>query len=474
MGKPTRLQIKKQELTQEQKENTGGLDLNVYGRTGLKYAGGFIIEEFHRALVGTQGIKVYREMQDNDAVIGGVLYAIKTLIRQVDWRIEPSGDSPQAQEQADFVQGCLDDMSHTFEDFITEILSFLPYGWSYFELVYKRRGGDTDDPTTRSQYDDGKIGWRKIDIRSQDSLQRWEIDEAGGIQGMWQASAPRYELLFIPIEKALLFRTERTKNNPEGRSILRNAYRSWYFLKRIQETEAIGIQRDLVGLPVLQVPPEIMSPTASAEQQSLRGQLEQLIQEIHRDEREGVVIPSELDQDGKPTGFKLGLLSTGGQRQLDIDAIVRRYEQRIAASVLAEFILLGMDGIGSFALASSKTDMFGLAIGAIMDQITATFNRFAISRLMDINSVPRELWPTLVHGDVESPPLDELGTFINSMASAGVIKPDAALERKIREMANLPEPEEPTEPIVAAPVTPPVETPGQTPVEEQEVPDAGP
>jgi hypothetical protein len=34
-----------------------------------------------------------------------------------------------------------------------------------------------------------------------------------------------------------------------GRSILRNAVRSWWLLKRIQEHEAIGIERDLPGFP---------------------------------------------------------------------------------------------------------------------------------------------------------------------------------------------------------------------------------
>ena len=58
----------------------------------------------------------------------------------------------------------------------------------------------------------------------------------------------------IPMSKALLFRTKSRKNNPEGRSILRNAYRSWYFKRRIQEIEGIGIERDLAGLPVMHGP----------------------------------------------------------------------------------------------------------------------------------------------------------------------------------------------------------------------------
>ena len=68
---------------------------------------------------------------------------------------------------------------------------------------------------------------------------------------------PSYNLYTIPIDKALLFRTKSRKDNPEGRSILRNAYRSWYFKRRIQEVEGIGIERDLAGLPVMYAPADL-------------------------------------------------------------------------------------------------------------------------------------------------------------------------------------------------------------------------
>ena len=71
------------------------------------------------------------------------------------------------------------------------------------------------------------------------------------------------------MEKCLLFRTQTHKNNPEGRSILRNAYRSWYFKKRIEEIEGVGIERDLAGIPIAYVDPAIMSAGATADQQAM-------------------------------------------------------------------------------------------------------------------------------------------------------------------------------------------------------------
>ena len=47
--------------------------------------------------------------------------------------------------------------------------------------------------------------------------------------------------------------------------------------------------------------------------------------------------------------------------------------------------------------------------------------------------------PRLVHGDIEKPELDKLGSFIERMAGAGLIRPDARMEKYLRRLAELPE-----------------------------------
>src|SRR5690606_2491763 len=107
-----------------------------------------------------------------------------------------------------------------------------------------------------------------------------------------QVAPPSYNKVVIPMSKGLLFRTEIARDNPEGRSLLRNAYRPWYFKKRIEEIEGIGIERDLAGLPVL-TPPEnvdIWDPE-NVEAQRLRSRAESLVRNIRRDRSEGIVKP---------------------------------------------------------------------------------------------------------------------------------------------------------------------------------------
>ncbi len=408
-------------------------DRNELGRIGQRRYGGIIYEEFLPELRGKRGIEVYREMSENDDVVGAILFAIEMLIRQCNWNVEPGGNTAKDREAAEFVKSCMDDMQDTWIDTVSEILSFLTFGWSFHEIVYKRRMGNTKDPRLRSKYEDGLIGWKKLPIRAQETLYQWEYDEEDNLLGMTQLPPPDYGLHTIPMEKALLFRTKSRKNNPEGRSILRNSYRSWYFKRRIQEIEGIGIERDLAGLPVVYGPEgfELWDDTLPAAAQARAG-LEAMVRNIRRDELEGVVLPN---------GYKLELLSSGGTRQFDTNAIINRYDTRIAMTVLADFIFLGHDKTGSWALSSDKTELFAVAIGAFLDIICETFNSQGIPPLLDMNGqhfAGITSYPQMTHGDIEDADVTKVAAFIKDMTGIGVLVPDDGLEDYIRQVGHLP------------------------------------
>jgi hypothetical protein len=235
-----------------------------------------------------------------------------------------------------------------------------------------------------------------------------------------------------------LFRVGVHKNNPEGRSIIRRAYRSWYLKKRIEEIEAIGIERDLAGLPVVRAPARYMAPGASTDEKAMYAELKNLVINIRRDEQEGIVLPAEFDKDGKPL-FSLELLTTAGARQFDTNAVIQRHASYIAMVALADFILLGHEKVGSFALSDSKTHIFASAMGAILDSIADTFNRHAVPRLFAVNAESLEELPMLVHGDIETPDLEALGQFIERLSRAGMNLTDVETENVVRGIAGLPE-----------------------------------
>lgn len=407
------------------------------GASGLAISGGRIRDEFHRDLRDAKAVRTYREMRDNDAIVGAVLFAIEMKLREVAWHVEPADDSNEAaRAEAEFLSECLNDMSHTWEQFIAAALSFLVFGWSFFETVYKVRSGPSDDASRNSRFNDQRIGWRKQALRVQESLARWDFDENGGIQGFVQQTESG--TFTIPIEKGLLFRTTTARGNPEGRSLLRNAYRSWHFKKRIEEIEAIGIERDLAGLPVALVPPEYLDNNAPDGMKQALDAIKTILRDIRADAQTSVVFPKEIDTDTNQDRWELKLLSTGGRRQFDTDAIVARYNQQIAMTVLADFLLLGHEQVGSKALGVSKIEVFTNALTAFLDEIGSVMNDYAIPRLMKLNDVAEDLWPTLHHAEVRAPDLAEIGTFVRD---TGLI-PDQVMTDRLREWAGFP-PEDP-------------------------------
>lgn len=406
------------------------------GRIGQKRYQGVFFEEFVPELVGKRGAEVYKEMSNNDDVCGAILFAMEMLMRQCDFNVSPGGKTEADKQAAQFVEECLNDMEYTWTDTVSEILTFLSYGWSYHEIVYKIRNGRKKHKGFSSKYNDGLIGWKKLPIRSQDTLFQWRYDEnTDDLIGMVQSPPPNFEQFFIPIEKALHFTTKSVKANPEGKSIFRNAYRSWYFKKRIQEIEGIGIERDLAGFPLLEAPESyerLWDPNDQEMVMTLQNATA-IVSGIRRDEREGLVLPP---------GWKLTLVSTGSRRQFDTNQIIERYDKRMATTVLADFIFMGQQAVGSFALSDNKTQLFSMAVGTYLDIICEVFNNQAIPRLIDINGDHFNGitdYPTLEHGDIEETDIEMFATFLEKMIGAGVLIPDEEIEDEVRRVGGLPE-----------------------------------
>jgi hypothetical protein len=403
----------------------------------------------------------YRELMDNDPIVGAILFASNHLCRKVSFNFKPANESNEAKKVADFVGGAIfDDMETSWPDTMSEILTMLPFGWALIEMRMKKRLGygpvDFSLPDTLgnntpnnvgipapefspSRFDDGKIGFRSWGLRSQETLFQWEFDEDSNPTVMQQMAPPDYRIRRVPMSKCLHFRTQVSKGNPEGRSMLRNAWPSYYMKKNLQVFEGIGIERDLAGYPMIQIVP----PDASKAQMvpdiwnpndvnmvNMLSEMKRIVRSVRRDEQEGIVMPWWAE-------FKL--LSTGSRRSFDTNSIIGRYDQRIAMSMMADFIMLGHEAVGSKALAATKISLFTAALSSFIDNVCAIIDRKAVPTLLRYNGIPLDLSPTLQHGDVESINIQELGEFISKIAGTG-FNPLASVEaqKAIMEAAKLP------------------------------------
>lgn len=398
------------------------------GSTGLRRYGGYVYEEFLPNLRWPRAGIVYQEMADNDPVVGAILYLAEMLIRNAEWSTEAASDNPVDIEAAEFLYSCMHDMDTSWADTISEILSMLTYGFSFHEVVYKiRRGPHEKNSKFKSKHKDGKVGWRRMPIRSQVTLHEWIFDNEGDIKAFVQHDPNTGKIIVIPLSKGLLFRTRVLRDNPEGKSLLRNAYRPWYFKKHIEEIEGIGIERDLAGFPVLHAPEGLdLWNDEDARLVKLRQNAEELIRNVRRDSEEGVLLPH---------GWEFKLLSSGSARQFDTNAIINRYDYRIAITMLSDLVLLGGEKTGSFAMAETKQSLLATALNAQIQNIADIFNKYAVPKLMHYNNITD--YPKIVPGNIESPSLKEIALLLRSMGLD--ISGDMELMNHLRKISSLPQ-----------------------------------
>lgn len=404
-------------------ETAAKIELGVSGKN--TYTGDIRADEFLQELRGKKAIQKYREMRDNNAIVGSIMYAVEQTLRDVKIEVKPADQSDLAKQEAAFLQSVLDDMDHSLDDHISEALSYLTYGFSWFEIVYKRREGDFRSPKKNSKFEDGRLGIKKIAIRAPWTVESFEIDQqTGEILGMYQEAGWGKRPAMIPTEKSVYYRTTSLNNDPSGRSVLRNAYASYTYLNKIQSYEAIAIERELHGVPVGRMPAEYMSSDASVDQAALRGQFERILRDLKNNEQGYALLPSDLyvDSDGKPTNQRLmdiELITANGSRSIDIDPIVKRYQHDIARSLMAEFLMLGSSG-GSYALSKTKTDLFLRSLESYINTIVDVLNKQLVERLWQLNGLPWNTMPKLIAGDVAPHDLREIASFLRNINGAGI------------------------------------------------------
>ena len=412
------------------------------GTSGFRHYSGMLHEEWHPNLEGSLAARVYRQIYDNDGYVGGAIRCMRYLIGQAEWPVRPPEDLDKdstALYWANFVDECLGDMDSTWSEMLSSILSMCVFGYAIMYKQFKVRRGPQQSPLLRSKYDDGLFGLRDIEIRAQETLDQWDIDEnTNELLGAWQVAPPRHRREYLERERFALFRIDPNKGSPEGRSLLRNVYRPWYLKTRREEIRCIGEERNLAGYPVIRLPRHMLHANASAEDKATVADYVSIVQRIKRDQLEGLVFPAKTDESGNETGFDIQLLSAGGRDRGSITEAIKDHRHEYLVALQYEMALLGSEKVGSFALSSDKTHLFSVAIGYIMDCIVDVFNHDVIPHLMRLNRVPKKYWPLMSHGDIEKPSVEDLAAAFTAMVGAGIIIPTEQDENYWREQLTAP------------------------------------
>ena len=244
-------------VTKSLDEKPERFKLGESGHLGLNIFSGVSNDELKREMNFPNNIKVYKDMSYHSA-INASLTLFENIIGKATWSFKPPRDATAEEKtQCDVVNTMLKDMEHTWAEFIRDILSMNIYGFSVHEKVYRRRL-----KSNGSMYDDGYIGWKKLPIRAQETIQKFLFsDDGNDITAVKQSitgvsdTYNRYENrksneIVLGRAKVMLFRAGRHRGDPYGKSPLRDAYLAWRFLTALEDLETVGVSKDLNGIPV--------------------------------------------------------------------------------------------------------------------------------------------------------------------------------------------------------------------------------
>ena len=386
------------------KEKTG----KELGGSGTFLIGGIISDQDYKTeLTGTSGLDIFDQMRKGDATVRVSLLAITLPILSANWFIEAASDDPKDVEIADFVKESLfEGMTITWQDFLRQALLYLPYGRMIFEIVYKMRA-------------DNLIGWQKLAPRLPHTITYWETkDHKDGIQQL----LPNGKEASIPIEKLIIFVNEKEGDNWEGVSILRSAHKHWFYKEKFYKIEAIGFERQALGIPFVKKP---KGAKKSADEAKAR----EILKNIRANEE------SYIEQED---GWEFGFMDMKGGTTKNPERSILHHDRQIVKNVMAQFLELGATSAGSRSLSEDHSDLFLLSLKAIANQVSDVMNKFAIKKLVDLN-FNVEKYPKLKATNIDHIDVDKLSVAMQRLVQTGVIMPDAETEKYIRELMNLPE-----------------------------------
>lgn len=361
----------------------------------------------------------------NNPIIGGVLRQISMFIRQVEWTLEPANDSDEAKRIRDFYQEQLDGMGNLWPgETMPQILTFLTWGWSVLEIVYKR-------------LDDGRIGWREWRLIPQDTRWGWEFDSFGHASHLIQKDPQTYKDIRIPLSRCLHIRDTARNNSPEGFTLLRIAYDAYFYRTGFQQLEGTLFER-YGGVSVARMPANDIENNTPEYQEFKR-----ITTTVGINAQSGLVLASDRDPVTNEyyQDFKIESPASGATVP-SADPIITRYANEMVGVFGAAVTRTGQDGSGSYALADVQSDIFLRNMESYLDLMGDSITNQAFPALaqMPYNNIPLDLIPRLKHGRLDKISVGDLGAYLVSLAQAGIIHDSPELREYTHTRASLPVP----------------------------------
>ncbi|HVI77437.1 MAG TPA: hypothetical protein VM715_04625 [Candidatus Acidoferrum sp.] len=370
---------------------------------GLPGWGGQQRLEYLPELMGQSGIRMVDRMKRSDGRVSSALRVSKVPVMSGRWYMQPYDNTPMERNKADFIWWNLcEGMVTSYPQFLWECMLMLDYGHMAFEKVF--------DVCMDARFR-GKIMWKHLAPRHPRDIIDWNVDKTGTLQAI-RIPGSDGPFTDLSIDKALIFTYGREAGDYRGMSVLRAAYKHWFYKDQMYKIDAIQKERHGIGIPL------ILLPAGFTADDKLTA--EELGRNLRTNEQAHVVLPPNWD---------LTFIKIEGQPVKPMESI-QHHDQLIYASVLAEFLL----GVGG----PEAKEMFEKSTRYIADIVADVINRYAIPQLVDYNWSSGGYPVLKVRRIGETVDWRILSFALRNLVGADILRPDDSLEEWVRDEMDLP------------------------------------
>lgn len=400
----------------------GEIKIVSTGTSGIDISGHRFFEEYLNALTDTDGPDQWDEMRRSDDQIKMLLRVVSNPILSARWFIASSSEEEIDKKFADFITHVLfNDMGtkeypKSFKKFQREALSCIPFGYSLFEI--------TNKIVLNSSEFGSYIGLKGLDWRSPKTIEEWYIAKDGQLEQIRQTdNSERAQDVFLPGKFLLHIAPEMEGDLYEGISMLRPVYGNWLRKNVLLKIQMIGIERAATGVPVGVIPQGQLN---SSSETKIQDSLSRFV--AH--ERQYMTIPEGY----KVEDFKI-------QHDAEkVDKAIRREDQGMAKSFLANFMELGLNSVsGSWALGADLSDIFLSGIELYAEAVTDSINTKLIPMLIRVNFGEQKTYPKLRIEGINDKAGKEFVEILKILKENGLLQITDQLKEVIHKRYNLPD-----------------------------------
>jgi hypothetical protein len=411
------------------------------GVGGFRVYGGYIAtNETNTQLMGVQRFTHAADLLANVSIIAASLRYTLNLISRPHWRFEPADDSAEAKAAAEFMESVIDGIDASWTRIIRRTGMYRYHGFGVSEWVAKKRE------------EDGKIGIASIESRPQHTIERWDIDDNGGVVGVWQRDPQTGLPIYLPRGKLLYIVDDTLTDSPEGMGWFRHLAEPARRLKSYLQLEGLGFERDLTGIPVGRAPMAKINQLVqdgkitAAQRDSMLGAIDQFVALKRKDQNTGIVLDSATQKARTETGetissiYEWGIeLLTGTQSSIDhLGEAIKRLQYDMALIMGTESMLTGRDGQGSRALSEDKSRNLYLIANATLADMAESVDRDLVAPIWTMNGLPDKLRPKAAVEDVAFKDAEAIAKVLADMATAGaILAPDDPAINDLRDLMGI-------------------------------------